>query len=647
MRGHRWARGAVTVGAGAALVIGTPAGGYPRPGHVERVSLASNGHEANGQSGYDPTPTGTAYGVVMTPDARYIAFVSNASNLVPGASGSHDEVYVRDLHTGRTRIASIANDGSFGVGAPKTAGAPVDCAGASYPAISADGRYVAFSSCYVNLVGAGHDLNNAEDIFVHDMRSGTTRMVSVSTAGKQQHGDAWQTSMSADGRYIAFSSDDAATLDGPACQNALAQVDAVAPLGLADLLQCDFQVYVHDMKTGRTWRASATKSGAPGDSSSYAPSISPDGRYVAFTSNATNLAPNDTNRCLPTSVASCPDVYLHDVRTGANELISVALDGQAPSGPGTGGPATGMSGGGESGAAFYPTTISADDRYVVFGSNADNLVPSTPFGLHGGIYVRDRLTARTERVSVDSTGQPLASGGFATYAGISANGRDIVIANSCAVHDLVTGATTVLPVCAKNPIVAPQLSADGRYVAFASGASDLVAGDHNKSDDVFLLDQGSPLGAARLSSARLAGSAAAAGPALVAASVTARPSLGDLFVRLDVADLPRLGAADPGVVFGLDFAVAGHDYELRIGAVAGAPTFGLFGRSAGGWIELAKLRGGYGTTGESVVAALPLADLSLADGRAPLTNVTAFAAVGTYFTGSNTILDRLALTNPN
>jgi Tol biopolymer transport system component len=638
------ARGLVAVTLAAAVAAGVPAGAYSRPGHVVRVSLTSAGQQANDDSGYDRDSG--AQGLAITPDGRYVAFVSAATNLGAsgGAGGGKDQyadVYVRDLRTGRTRIASVASDGSRGVGLPKGSGG-LGCYGADYPSISADGRYVAFTSCYVNLTGTGHDTNTGTDVFVHDMRTGKTTMVSVSSTGAQQRVQAWQSMISPDGRYVVFTSSDGGTLDGPACDNAL------TPVGFGNLLQCDFQVYVHDMKTARTWRVSETTGGAPGDGPSYAPSISADGRYVVFTSEADNLVPNDSNKCLPTRLVSCPDVYLHDLKTGRNELISVALDGQAPLGSSPQEPlAAGYSGGAQTGDAFYPTTISADDRYVVFGSNATDLVPSTPPTIQLGVYVRDRVLGRTMRVSVDSAGQPLNVGGWAANVPISANGRFVVLPSTCSMHDLVTGATYALPLCGAGTAMAyPRLTADGRRLAFASDLTNLVANDTNKAVDVFVYDQGPAVGTATIATASAgaasASSASMPGLRLVGARVVARPQSRDLFFQIDVDDMPPFATASPAVVYGVDFGAGGRRYELRAGKVGPVAAFGLFRRDAGGWTQVATVRGGYGTTGQSVVAAVPIAALS-SSGAVTATDVVAFSSLGGYRLGAVTTIDRIRL----
>jgi len=621
----------VALAATVSVLANVPAHGYSRPGHVVRVSLSSSGQQADHDSGYDHATGGQ--GVAITPDGRYVAFVSGASNLAPGATGQHDEVYVRDLRTGRVRIASIASDGSPGAGLPKEAG----CRGADYPSISADGRYVAFTSCYVNLTGTGRDTNGNTDVFVHDMRTGKTTMASVSSTGVQARSESWQSVISADGRYVAFTSTDSSVLDGAACDNPLAATS------FANVTLCQYQVYVHDLKTARTWRVSESAGGQPADSASYAPSISADSRYVVFTSEADNLVDNDSNRCLPTRPVSCPDVYLHDLRSGRNELVSVALDGRAPLGSSPGQPLTaGYSGAAESGDAFYPTSVSADGRYVVFGSNASGLVPSTPAVGQRGIYVRDRVLRRTVRVSVDSAGVPFDVGGYASHVAISASGRFVVLPEACDMHDLVTGATYSLPGCGPGAALAyPSLTADGRRMAFVSDLATLVANDTNKATDVFVYDQGPALGLGAIASATAARASSTPGLALLGARVVARPQSKDLYVEIDVADMPPFALASSAVVYGLDFGVGGRRYELRAAKVGDGSAFGLFRQDTAGWVRIAVLDGGYGTAGQSVVAAIPL-DVLGVGGPVRVADAVAFSAVGGFGPGSMAT-DRIVL----
>jgi Tol biopolymer transport system component len=195
------------------------------------------------------------------------------------------------------------------------------------PSISADGRYVAFSSLASNLVPG--DTNGKQDIFVHDRLTGQTTRVSVASDGTQGNGDSDFASISADGRYVAFSS--------------------LASNLVAGDTNGTWDVFVHDRLTGQTTRVSVASDGTQGNEDSIGVEISADGRYVAFTSLASNLVAGDTNGTW--------DVFVHDRLTGQTTRVSVASDGTEGNGH-----------------SLYGLSISADGRYVAFASVASNLV---------------------------------------------------------------------------------------------------------------------------------------------------------------------------------------------------------------------------------------------------------------------------------
>ncbi|MGD8357149.1 MAG: PKD domain-containing protein [Lysobacterales bacterium] len=241
----------------------------------------------------------------------------------------------------------------------------------------------------------------------------------------------------------------------------------------------DYDVYVYDRDSGSNERVSVASDGTQGNSSSHNPSISADGRYVAFWSYANNLVSSDTN--------GVPDVFVHDRDTGATERVSVASDGTQ----------------GNS-YSYYPS-ISADGRYVAFWSYASNLVNSDINGVPD-VFVHDRATGLTERVSVAII--CTQSNSSSVYPSISADGRYVAfwsIANNLVssdtngqydvfVHDRDTGVTERVSV-ANDGIQGnwnsyyPSISADGRYVAFWSYASNLVSSDTNGRPDVFVHDR--------------------------------------------------------------------------------------------------------------------------------------------------------------
>jgi Tol biopolymer transport system component len=218
-------------------------------GTTQRISVSSTGAESNGSS-YSPS---------ISADGRYVAFWSLATNLVPGASVG--QIFVRDLQSGTIEIASLSSSGVQ------------SDVGAEMPSISADGRYVAFKSASSMLVAG--DTNGVGDIFVRDRLNGTTERVSVDSNGVEANNVSDRPAISADGRCVVFESD-AHNLVPGAIQH---------------------QIYVHDRQTGTTEMASMSSSGEQGGSFSLWPAISGDGRYVAFSSSSSNLVPGDTNGC--------------------------------------------------------------------------------------------------------------------------------------------------------------------------------------------------------------------------------------------------------------------------------------------------------------------------------------------------------------
>jgi Tol biopolymer transport system component len=361
-------------------------------GATERVSLDSDGNEGNGSSG--------RFGVAISGDARYVAFYSTASNLVDGDTNGYEDAFVHDRQTGTTTRVNVHSDGDEANG------------GTLWPAISASGRYVAFYSSASNLVEG--DTNDTSDIFVHDRQTETTERVSVDSEGNEGDGQSWFPAISGDGRYVAFYSSASNLVDGDTN-------------GYED-------AFVHDRQTGTTERVSVDSEGNEGDGQSWFPAISGDGRYVAFNSGASNLVEDDTN--------DAQDAFLHDRQTGTTERVSVDSDGN------------------EGDGWNCAPALSAAGRYVAFWSGASNLVAGDTNN-RADVFLRDRHTGTTERVSVDSAGNQGSGDGHQAC--------DVLLLSR-------TGW--------------PSVSADGRYVAFSSIASDLVEDDTNGTYDIFVHDRG-------------------------------------------------------------------------------------------------------------------------------------------------------------
>jgi Tol biopolymer transport system component len=326
-------------------------------------------------------------------------------------------------------------------------------------AISSDGRFVVFDSRSSNLVPG--DTNGVDDIFVHDRQTGQTTRVSVDSGGLQGNDYTDLPCISSDGRFVAFESHASNLVVGDT--NARGDV------------------FVHDRQTGVTTRVSMESRGLQGNDNSGGPSISSDGRFVAFMSFATNLVPGDTN--------AAPDIFVHDRQTGQTTRVSVD------------------SGGFQCHGESFRPSISWDGRFIAFVSEASDLVPGDTNN-HRDIIVHNRLTSQTTRVSVDSGGHQSDGGSWKPR--ISSDGRYVAFASFASnlvpgdtngvadvfAHDRLTGQTTLVSVDTggfqgNDASGESSISSDGRFVAYESRASNLVPGDTNGRMDVFVHDRGS------------------------------------------------------------------------------------------------------------------------------------------------------------
>lgn len=607
----------------------TAAGGVTvRAGSLWRVSVDSRGGQGNG----DAFPGSVA----ITPNGRYVVF-STAASLVAGDTDGEPDVFRRDRLTGRTELVSVGLHGTTGHYVP------LRCAyGAWNPTISDNGRYVAFESCYDNLVAG--DTNIEDDVFVRDMVTGVTTRGSVTSKGAQANGSSSDPMISADGSAVTFTST-ALNFDSRTCDaDTESQVFCASPVGPA--VRPTEWVFVHDVKAHTTDLVSVTANGHLPDGSSDFPSISATGRFIAYNSTSDNLTSNDNNNyCtaeLGADAPSCQDVFVYDRKTRRTELISVGLDGNSARG--------------DSETPGSTPLISAGGRYVAFQSGATNIVPNDR---SWGVYVRDRLTHRTIRVSVLSNGAEMSMGD-GMFA-LTPDGRFVVMDDaeplSCSPNPVVivrydihdgsseiedrTSAAGHDLGCSYYLSSDPATSADGRYVAFVSNSSGLVAGDTNGKADVFVRDRGPATGVGGLNGSK---TTHASGD-FVGAQLLYRPRLHDLFVRLQIAAMPAFALASPAVVYALDVTSHGRRYEIRA-AKTGATTasFGLFEQTAAGWTFVANLTGGYGTTGQEVVATVPIADLGARSGPSlNLSDATAVTGLGSYLTGITTVSDAISL----
>jgi Tol biopolymer transport system component len=423
----------LTLVVAAALCCASPAAaGAAAP--TKRVSVSSTGAQAFAGSGE----------VSISANGRFVVFQS-AWPFVANDTNGLSDIYVHDRKTRITRRVSVATGGA------QADGDSVDAE------ISGNGRFVVFVSYAKNLVPL--DENNAEDVFIRDRKTKTTRRVSVSSAGEEADEYSARPSVSSDGRFVAFASY-ATNLGGP-------------------VVSSQQNVYVRDRKLKTTRRVSLGLGGAAPDGDStlcagYAPAISADGTFVAFASKATNLVTGDSG--------PKQDVFVRNRKTGVTRRVSVSSAGAEA----------------DQGASSY-CAISGSGTLVVYESNSKNLVPSDTND-ETDVFVRNWRTRKTTRVNVTSKGAQSTT--WNGYAGISGNGRFVYFQgpdsnlasrdkngfDDIYVHDRKTKTTRrVTPgqTAGPNGNGYGWMSADGRFLAFESDAL-IVQGDTNGLVDVFV-----------------------------------------------------------------------------------------------------------------------------------------------------------------
>jgi len=484
------------------------------------VSAGTNGVPGNGAS----------RSAVMTPDGRYVAFVSEAFDLVANDTNKIADVLVRDMQTLTTSLISV---GAISTNPPSN----VPVSSSESPEITPDGRFVAFSSTATNLVSG---VANVGDIYVHDRLAGTNLWASSgmraqlqSVAGKT-NGLCYNLGLSADGKFVAYQASlsplGIGTNSGIILRyglesgvtdlihtNAATAIPVAGETRNLDLTsdggQVAFVANSNGLQATTTcvlvWNAASglTKL-VSGDlantvtavSMSGRPVLTPDGRYAAFVSSATNLATN--------LISGSWHLYVRDLFTDTTTLVDADTNG-------TGSSVT---------AATVPS-LSADGRFVAFEAADGNLV-SNDNNRRLDVFVRDLVAVTNELISTrhptlasispnapsllpalatstDSLNPPSLSPAFVT----SADGRFITYASEADnlvagdtngfrdvfVRDLANN-TNFLVSCDPDGIAGngvstePAISGNGRYVAFTSSATNLVAGDTNKMTDVFFRD---------------------------------------------------------------------------------------------------------------------------------------------------------------
>jgi len=409
---------------------GTAAAPAPLPQPKGKTSFVSVGLVSASAPGYSTTPSISASG-------RYVAFATVHTSAVAGASFTTSTVYLRDRSAGTTTAI------------PRPSGSPLGRY-AGEPSISADGSVIAFT------LGSS-DPAAPHSVVVWDRKTGKTTVVSRPNDAPDASS---QPAVSGNGRYVAYAS----------------TADRLIPGYTSDFSD----VWRFDRQTGRTVLVSEARSSAIVKGDSTTPSISADGHLVAFTSiGSTSLAAN--------AVGPGTQVFVRDVDAGTTTQVSIGSDGSAPDG------------------ASDEASLSDDGAHLAFASIATTMLgPGGPTTWE--VYRRDLATGQNELVSArdDGTPFPVAS----RQPAISRDGRMVAYVISGAslsisevsrqntailLRDVTAQQTAVITVTPAGALsqsisIYPKVGGSGRYVTFASGGADLVAGDDNGSTDVFIRD---------------------------------------------------------------------------------------------------------------------------------------------------------------
>jgi Tol biopolymer transport system component len=413
------------------------------PGLATRVSLGNG--DAEGNSG--------AYEGAIANNGQIVAFYSDSTNVVPGVDGSNYQIFVRDRRTGAVDIVSTdfngveGNDGSY------------------FPCLSANGRIVVYYTDASNI--APDNLVGGSQAMAYDRVTGDAVQVSASPFAEASDGstDLYDCRpLSANGRFVVFASS----------SSNLVEDDTN---GFSD-------IFLRDLAKRTTTRLTLGTAGEA-NGNSYYPSISPNGRWVVFSSDASNLIAGDVN------IKS--DIFLRDLKTGTTEIVSLADDESVADGD----------------SEFTGSAVSNNGRWVVFLSAATNLVSGDTNGFRD-VFLRDRKERTTKRISVgpgpgfaqgdNNAGTPAITpnGKLVTYWTYASNMIDAAdtMSYDTILYDVNTGMSRrVLEALAGgesggngNYAYWNQMSANGRWFCDASNSGNIEAGDGNADWDVYLVD---------------------------------------------------------------------------------------------------------------------------------------------------------------
>lgn len=397
-------------------------------GAITLVSADISGTNSGNRISFDPR---------ISTDGRFVAFYSESTNLVAGATNPYGDIYLRDTVSGSTRLISVNTNGT-GPGNDYS----------SELEMTPDARFIVFTSYSTNL--SANDLNGFDqDVFLRDTNSATCEAISLNSAGTGTgNSDSYGPSVSGDGRYVAFQSD--ATNLGPADANV------------------STDIFVRDRNLGTNYLCSRATGGGSANGYSFDPLVSSNGAIVLFSSYANDIVTGDTNSYL--------DIFAYNTTNHTVQLVTVNLSG---------------SGGNN---YSYSPRISHDGRYVAFESFASDLVVSDLNGQIEDIFIRDLLLGTTTLISMNC--EATSSGNSDSYSpSISADGRYVSFVSVASDltpgdfslgydqvfrHDRQTGLTVLasqnssITAAGDSFSFTPEINADGHIIAFLSDASDIV-----------------------------------------------------------------------------------------------------------------------------------------------------------------------------
>jgi Tol biopolymer transport system component len=407
-------------------------------GEHERLSIATDGTEGDGAS----------YEAAASASGKLVVFGSFASNLVAGDGNGASDIFLRDRRAETTTLLSADSGGNEGNGHSND------------PCISASGRWVLFQSNASDL--AAGDENSVYDVFLLDRKTGEMRILSQAEDGTPGNGHSYVygASLSANGRYATFYSDATNLVPGD--------------------LNNRVDVFFVDVKTGRISLVSGAQDGTFGDGDSLDPSLSPNGRYVAFHSNSTDLVPGVDNGQY--------QIYEWDRKTGALHHASPSFLG----GPGN--------------DDSYDPVVSSNGASVAFYSDATDLSDGADTNSRPDVFLYDFRTGTMTRLSDTTEGNQ--GTGYSYECSISQSGRLVVFYTDSGLlaedvngnydayaYDVKIG---ILRMISKNEdgavgdgdsyVFSTCLTPSGRWMVYSTAASNLVPNDANGEYDVFLVD---------------------------------------------------------------------------------------------------------------------------------------------------------------